>query len=260
MIILRLLGGLGNQLFIYAIGRALEIGYNIDVQYDIYSGFKNDQYKRKFELGKFNTKLKKTSIYDSLYFPIRKRSKLITKMLYPSSIYFKETENFSENHVINANVKYKMVFLQGYFQKLEYFENMRKHLIKEITPLEEISMVANIYLDAIIKNNSIAVHVRRKEINHTVSDNFYVENIEKLQNQIRDPKFYIFSDDINWCKENFKIYSNLTFIENTANEIEDFWLMKNCSHFIIPNSTFSWWAAWLGDYQSKVVIKLDNKY
>lgn len=260
MLILRLIGGLGNQLFIYAFGRALELNYGLDVRYDIYSGFKKDTYKRKFELDNFNVKINKATILDSFYFPIRKRSELITKIFYPGSFYIEENQNFSIEKLIEIEKKYKKVFMQGYFQKSEYFESIKEELKKEIVLTKPISEEANSYLEKIKNSTSVAVHIRLKERANLNKLSFYSENIAKFKKELVNPIFFVFSDDINYCKVNMRLDSEVIFIEKTNNQIEDYWLMKNCKHFIISNSTFSWWACYLSSNENTVIISPVDSY
>jgi len=260
MIIIRFLGGLGNQLFIYAFGRTLELNYGIDVQYDIYTGFKKDSFKRKFELDNFYVKINKATVPDSLYFPFRKRSELITKIFYPASFYIEEDQNFSAEKLIEIEKEYKKVFMQGYFQKAEYFESIREELKKEIVLTKPLSEKANGYLGKVKNSISVAVHIRLKERSNLNQLSFYSESIAKLKKELVNPVFFVFSDDIKYCKENIKFDSEVIFIENTNNQLEDFWLMKNCEHFIIYNSTFSWWASFLATKNDKIIISPFDSY
>lgn len=252
MIIIRLLGGLGNQLFIYAFGRALELEHNLDVYFDTFSGFKKDTYKRKYELDNFNVKIKKATLYDSLFYPINKRSKKIKNILYPESVLIEEDSKFSVKELLLNAEKYKKVFLQGYFQKQEYFENINEELRKEITLKTELSGIVKEYLEQINTCNSVAVHIRRKERKELVPLEFYIQKINSLRQSSNSPKFFIFSDEIEWCRKNISNENDIVFVEGKLNQIEDFWLMKNCQHFIIRNSTFSWWASWLSESKTNL--------
>lgn len=255
MIILRLIGGLGNQLFIYAFGRALELNHNLEVYFDIYSGFKNDPYKRKYELDNFKTIIKKSSFYDSMFFPLHKRSKLLAKFLFPDCVYVVEDKYFSIEQLKTKSSQYKKNFLEDYFQKAEYFENIKSELKKEIILNKELSETANNYLEIIKKNNSVAVHIRLKERANGNQLDVYSDNISRLKKELNNPVFFIFSDDISWCKKNMQLDTDIILIEKSNNHIEDFWLMKNCNHFIITNSTFSWWAAWLAPNNNKIIMQ-----
>lgn len=252
--ILRLLGGLGNQLFIYAFGRALEINYEFDVSFDTYSGFKKDLYNRKFELDNFNVKIKTASLYESLFYPINKRTRIGKNVLYPGSILVEENDNFSIAALKELNKKYRNIYLQGYYQKSEFFENIKEELKKEIVLTKPLSDKGKYFLDKIRNINSVAVHIRLKERANKNNWGFYLDNINQLKKDLNNPQFFIFSDDIRLCKNNLASETFLIFIENTSGHLEDFWLMKNCKHFIISNSAFSWWASYLSSNDDTVII------
>jgi hypothetical protein len=258
MIILRIIGGLGNQLFIYAFGRSLEIKHDFEVSFDTYSGFKKDTYNRKFELDNFNIKIKKATLSEALYFPIQKRSKTIANILYPGSFYIEDDQNFSVEKLKELVNLHNRIFLQGYFQKAECFESLKEELKNELTLNKELSETADDYLEITKIKNSVAVHIRLKERANLNQLDFYTDNISRLKKELNDPFFFIFSDDINWCKKNMQADSDIIFIENTNNQLEDFWLMKNCKHFIISNSTFAWWGAWLSSNEDKLVVAQNN--
>lgn len=254
MIILRLFGGLGNQLFIYAFGRAAEMMFGFDVHYDCYSGFIKDKYKRKFELDNFYVQIKRANLYESLFYPINKRLKSIRNIFYPGSILIEENDSFTVNKLENLSKNFRIIYLQGYFQKAEYFESIKKELKKEIVLNRPFSEKAKLFYDKIKNNNSVAVHIRLKERATINKWLFFTNNISRLKKELNNPVFFIFSDDIKLCKKNLIPDSNIIFIENNDNHIEDFCLMKYCNHFIISNSTFSWWASWLSDSKDKIIL------
>ena len=261
MIVLRIIGGLGNQLFIYAFGRALQKKYNMDVYFDTYSGYKNDPFKRKYELDNFDTKIKKTGLLDSIYFPVRKRSKVIANILFAGSLYIEGDQNLSIDRLVSQEKQFKKIFLQGYFQKSKYSEVVEKEIRQEITLKKSLSKVANDYLSEINKNNSVALHIRGKERKEISSVQFYIESIKNIKQKINRPIIFVFTDDIEWSKKILSEQQNIFFIENTSNHLEDFWLMRNCKHFIIPDSTFSWWASSLGAKSHSIILKpLNNTY
>jgi hypothetical protein len=83
---------------------------------------------------------------------------------------------------------------------------------------------------------------------------YYERSVVYIEEHVNSPIFYIFSDDIPWCKENFKFLSGAIFIENTTSAIEDLQLMKLAKHNIVANSSFSWWGGWLNADPNKIVI------
>ncbi|HET6995265.1 MAG TPA: alpha-1,2-fucosyltransferase, partial [Chitinophagaceae bacterium] len=125
------------------------------------------------------------------------------------------------------------------------------------------------YLDEIRSVNAVSIHVRRgdyvndKETNavHGVcSIDYYREAINRLSGEISEPRFYIFSDDMDWARANLPISPHLAvYVDNNQMAShEDLRLMSSCKHHIIANSSFSWWGAWLSDYAGKKVIAPRN--
>jgi hypothetical protein len=106
--------------------------------------------------------------------------------------------------------------------------------------------------------NSIAIHLRRVQNDVVLQSDYYSESIDQMMTKISNPHFFIFSDDIEWCKKNLKVEGSLTFVEHNSNdEISELWLMSQCKHFIIANSTFSWWGASLSVNPTKNIIAQD---
>ena len=113
-------------------------------------------------------------------------------------------------------------------------------------------------LKFVFNSNSVGIHVRRGDyvnnlIHETIGVKYFLDAIKYLNNEVNFPCFFIISDDINWCKENL-IFENCTYIDFSKNEFEDFEILKNCHHKIISNSSFSWWAAFLGEENSSITI------
>jgi len=264
MIITRIIGGLGNQMFQYAIARAMAERNQDNFKLDI--SFYPKQTLRKYELNLFNIQediaTKEECIAfrgkEDFLFKVKQRLKL---PLNRPKTYVKEIKNpiFDEKiYSIKSDV-----FLDGFWQNEQYFKEIREILIKEFTPKNSISQEAIKYLKNIENTNSISLHVRRGDyINdkHTNSVHgvcgidYYKRAIAYMNRYIDKPVFYIFSDDIDWCKENFDFIENKIFIDNTKSAFDDLELMKNCKHNIIANSTFSWWGAWLNQNYKKIVV------
>ena len=107
------------------------------------------------------------------------------------------------------------------------------------------------------------MHVRRGDyvqnthtnsVHGTCSEAYYQKAIKHIEKNIDNPNFYIFSDDIAWCKENFDFLENKFFVDDTKSAFDDMELMKNCKHNIITNSTFSWWGSWMNGGNKKIVV------
>ena len=151
--------------------------------------------------------------------------------------------------------------LQGYFQTDKYFSEFREDLISDIFRFKpSVTEEAQKYWDLTVENfledkTPVSIHVRRTD--YVAKADFHAPCSMEYYNQAisrfgDDVKFLVFSDDLNWCKENFSDPRYL--VVETGNPYVDLKLMNMCSHHITANSTFSWWAAWLNTKEGKKVI------
>jgi hypothetical protein len=235
MIITKLQGGLGNQLFQWAYGKSLAVKHNTNLFLD--TSFYSNQIgntPRSYELNKFpNFNHQNTEVE-------------------PKST-IKVNDNFYHNELsYNQDYNYE---LDGFWQSEKYFLNISDLVREQLQPTNQIIEK----LKKHINGNSISLHIRRTD--YVTSNGYHpVQSIDyynKALEIIGDyDQLLIFSDDINWCKENLN-YKNMVFIENQTN-IEDMWLMSLCKHNIIANSSFSWWGAWLNKNEDKIVIAPKN--
>ena len=138
---------------------------------------------------------------------------------------------------------------------------IKEDLVKNLR-LKNISKNLKEKINLIKNNTSVSVHLRRGDYlssqvkNHigVCSMDYYVNAIENISIKHKDAVFYIFSDDILWCRQNLKTNKETIFVGNEFKSEEAFEMMKNCRHNIISNSTFSWWAAWLNSNPNKMII------
>ncbi|ETX12585.1 glycosyl transferase family 11 [Marinomonas ushuaiensis DSM 15871] len=267
MIIVKITGGLGNQLFQYALGRALSLKLGCELVLDI--SFYPLQTLRKYELDKFNikarlattTEIKKAGAGNNFTAKLVRKLGL-TSLLYQN--YIKELESFS--YVNDIDDCKEGCYLDGYWQNPKYFEAFKKELCEDLSPVAPISAPAAKWLDKIKSTESVSLHVRRGDyvknaytnsVHGICSLEYYRNAIEHIQQQIDTPIFYIFSDDIQWCKDNLNFISNVNFVDDTCSVIDDLALMQKCKANIIANSTFSWWGAWLNSSQGLQVAPLN---
>ena len=252
MIISKLAGGLGNQMFQYAIAKSIAIKNNDAFKLDI--SFYSKQTLRHYEL-KFFTIEKSLDSGESLLSKVKRRLGFIPENYYRE----KETTRFDKK-VFDYEGN---IILDGYWQNENYFKEIRDELLKDFTPKTDISNEAKKHLEQICSSNSISIHVRRGDYIHNSHINnvhgicdldYYLKAIEYVNENTANTKYFIFSDDIVWCKEKFDFLDNKIFVDDTKSGIEDLELMKHCKHNIIANSTFSWWAAWLNENDNKIVI------
>lgn len=268
MIILKICGGLGNQMFQYAMGKSLSIDKNCDLKLDIttYDKLKN----RPFELSIFDienqianeTTLAKFSYKKNLFTRIQKK---IDKLKSPYKRVVIKEQNFNfDRNILDLDVE-KGIYLEGYWQSEKYFFHNSETIRKIFTFKPELSIENKKNIELICNTNSISLHVRRGDyLNNkrlfTCSLDYYQKAIEYISKKVSNPTFFLFSDDPDWVKHNLKISYDHHFIinNNNNNDFEDMRLMSLCKHNIIANSSFSWWGAWLNNNHDKIVIAPKN--
>jgi hypothetical protein len=241
MIISKLQGGLGNQLFQWAFGRHLSNKYNVPFYIDT-NFYKQDIMgvtKRSYSLDKFPN-LKCIFIESAV-----NNGKQLLRFNEPSR-FTKLEYNESNNY-----------YLDGYFQSEKYFLESSDLIRNELSPSDEILKKLN--LTPFIDTNIVSLHVRRTD--YVTSNGYHpVQSIEyyKMALDIIGEYDYIFvfSDDIQWCRDNLT-FNNMIFVEGN-NDVEDLWIMSFCRDNIIANSSFSWWGAWLNSNPNKKVIAPTN--
>lgn len=261
MVIIKLMGGLGNQLFQYAFGKAYGIKNKKIIRFDIdaYSqeGMKKFSTKREYLLDYFNTSEKGKFPYSSL-----KRNKIFSFFL--KAFNFKEIKEmeFGFNELFfedNGSVVF-----DGYWQTEKYFSEI-EDIIRNEFILKKIFSVKNFEIaNDIFRKNSISIHIRRGDYINDKNTNkfhgvcpieYYKKAINYIIKNVKEPHFFIFSDDIEWVKNNMKIDIKYTYVSNNKlKNYEELILMSYCKHNIIANSSFSWWGAWLNANIEKIVI------
>ncbi len=262
---MKLQGGLGNQMFQYAVARSLvknnEAVYVDNFFLKKYTVSNSNFTARKFALDVFeNTRVKETPRYHeklfnskSLFYKLRRR------MIGSSIKYIRQQEN--EYVSFEGAEDYKCVYLDGYFQSEKYFKQIRKELLHEFSfpTLDEKNELIRKKITS--RPNSVSIHVRRGDylkpifinVHGILAMEYYKQSLACLDKQFDDKTLFVFSDDIPWVRENLNhTTSDIYFIENNK---EDGWkdmaLMAACKHHIIANSSFSWWGAWLSNSKGK---------
>lgn len=275
-VIVCLKGGLGNQLFQYAAGRRLAYVNNAELVLDNVTYFKRDsKYKRKYQLDKFYIKARLASKYERMEFYGKYIHFLIKKLFrllpYEKRFYIEEESLDFSPQLLNLRVK-RVVYLDGYWQSEGYFKDI-EHLIKQELKIIPPQDKFNQFLSQKIQScNSVAIHIRFFIDIFNVHSNeeaelymlyqflksFFEKAIVEIKKRTSNPYFFIFSDNPSLAYEWFRIREkNIVFISHNKgeeNSYKDFWLMTQCKHFIISNSTFGWWAAWLAENRNKIII------
>ncbi len=173
---------------------------------------------------------------------------------------YRMTMGYYDFGELGKNVKNK-VFM-GKFESARYFDNIREEILEEFEP-KEPRLGKNLPLyEEIEKNESVCVTIRRGDyLSKRFKNDFYVcdpdyfnRAIELMKGKVKNPKFFVFSDDVEWCKKNMNFPKGTVFEDGNDPVWEKLRLMKTCKHFIISNSTFSWWAQYLSRNEGKIVI------
>ena len=154
-------------------------------------------------------------------------------------------------------------YLEGYWQNPIYFKDYENEIRQEFSFKNKLSEVCIPVLQRIENSNSVCIHVRRGDfVNHPTLDvvkiEFYYKALAILSDIFPDLRLFVFSDDVSWCRENLELdLFEYEFIDPSLSGPHAEYhlhLMTFCKHFIIPNSTFSWWGAWLSKSKEKIVI------
>lgn len=266
MIIVKLKGGLGNQIFQYALGRSLELRSGIPVQYDLSfykAGVAARDTVRSLGLHNFNVSLTEAAPdrIKAHTTPLRKFIRKILARLSQPSWYTVDP------HVYNAKDN---SYLEDWWQTEEYFKEYAQTLREELTLARPLGVAAqSLYLKIKeIKEASqatVSLHIRRGDYvtnphaaaHHGVlSLEYYHQALKEIQKkESKHLHVFVFSDDIEWAKQHITSTHPLTFVSSP--DIEDFeelTLMSACMHHIIANSSFSWWGAWLNPSSEKIVV------
>jgi len=264
MIIVNLKGGLGNQMFQYAFARHLAKRNNDVLKLDTSSLEKallvGDSY-RPFSLNLFNIKndLATPAEIAQIKKPEGLWSKLIRRME-NRLLQVDQTNIFNEAYLNQTGD----IYLDGHWQSPLFFNEITNILLSEFALKSPLSNYASDQLLEIKAQNSVAIHVRRGDYvgNSLVkrqfglcSVDYYKKAVAKIRAEIELPKFFVFSDDIDWVKQNLSMRSDTVFVSDpTLLDAEELYLMSQCQHNIIANSSFSWWGAWLNQNPAKIVI------
>ena len=246
MIIVRIVGGLGNQMFQYAYAKSLQ-QKGFDVQIDI-SKFKTYKLHGGYHLDTYKIDLKKAGFFDTFLSLIKLKKNVKEKSL----LFDDQLFHLSGNE-----------FVKGYFQTEKYFSSIREILLKQFTIKTAVSDSTKEYSKEIHQHkNSCSLHIRRGDyitdkkansVHGTCDLNYYAAAIKLINEKFENTHFFVFSDDIAWTKENLQL-ENATYIDHKTIPHEDMFLMSLCKHNITANSSFSWWGAWLNQHKDKTVI------
>lgn len=245
MIITKLSGGLGNQLFQYAIGRCLAYKHKTELKLDISSSNKTSHHAF-YKLDNFNIQENFANDFECKMFP------LVKQKWEDAWVFNPEIFNVSDN-----------ISLEGWWQSEKYFLDIEDILRKEFTLKNPLGKNSAAWKEKILSSNcAVSLHVRHGDYlkygvryNHRLlSSEHYTKCVNKLEENVSDITIFVFSDDIKWCREHLKLCAHMEFVENCEHSFEEMYLMSLCKHNIISQSTFAWWGAWLNQNPEKKVF------
>ena len=260
-IIIKLDGRMGNQMFQWALARAYEAQNGILPEID--------NSKETLKLGCFklirDIKTVKKPIWNIILrktVPFRNLRNKWTEMKFDLPVVKEDAFSKYTPSVLEAQAP---AYLTGFFQTEKYFVEVREQLLEDFTLNKELNKKNKILLEEIKTTNSVSIHFRRGDYLKqrvansigNIKEQYYHDAIKLISAKTKnDLTLFVFSDDINWVKNNVQFGHKTVYVNiNSAKQgYFDLELMKNCKHNIIANSSFSWWGAWLNENPEKIVV------
>jgi hypothetical protein len=254
-LIARLKGGVGNQLFIYAAAYAFSRKFGYKLCIDGKSGFIRDRYRRVNRLPSFRVNSTSMSGKALLYFALRKVSPTFSLFFFGDAYELVEKDSKSVDPFKLPDPLPSVIFFDGLWQSPEYFQSYRSEILRQLNFKDASYFKTNALFNIIVSSESVAIHVRRVQYDNVLDLDYYFNAMDLLESKVAKLTYFVFSDDVSWCKATFKDVENIIFVDYAdQNDIQDLFLMTKCKYFIIANSSFSWWGAWLSCSPSKIVI------
>lgn len=251
MILLRMHGRLGNQMFQYAYGRYLSAQYHQRLILDAVRPIRGKP-SSPFELDCFDIKERIIHWRLSTHFFWD-----IFAGRFPPWIKYLDHEPID----LEAKIKRsRLSLVWGFFMWLDHINRIEQVLRQQFVYRLPLTPAADRILADIRTTNAVAIHVRGGDYLHQpdkfaiLTESYYAGAVESLRNKIRNPRFFVFSDNPEWTRATFTTDEFSIVDSERAHSGQDMYLMSQCKHQIIANSTYSWWASWLNNNPDKKVI------
>src|SRR5262249_12175713 len=267
-------GGMGNQMFQYAFGRRLAHKHGTELKFDL--GFFEDQDQsnpdhvvRRYDLDIFN--VTGTPASDREISRLARRTdidlveRLMNRILGPRSSHIREPHFHYSEAAFRAKDD---VYLDGYWQSGKYFADAEDLIRSDFTFREDLTAPARALLSEIETSESVCVNVRRGDFvtnpfHGTLGQDYYGEGEGIVKRSASEPTFFVFSDEVEWCEANLRFDGPTVYVshEYAGRKFQDYIrLMAACRHFIIPNSSFAWWAVWFNRNTDRTVVAPTNSF
>lgn len=263
-IIVKIKGGMGNQMFQYAIGLSLYKKTGRNVVYD--TSFYHQKHLIEtgwpYALSHFRCNpviLEQKGIKHIYLHLLGKITRIFPNIC---STYIRDSTIDKLESIIN---KKRDIYLDGYWQNEKYFKKYEPEIKNKFIVTDNIDETNQYWINTINNTNSVCLHVRRgdyvsnplaNKFHGTCSLEYYNSAVNYMNSHLSNPVYYVFSDDMKWVKENIPIDGQVCYMDHndSSKNYDDLRLMYSCKHFIIANSSFSWWGAWLSQNPDKIVI------
>ncbi|MBF0625729.1 MAG: alpha-1,2-fucosyltransferase [Magnetococcales bacterium] len=269
-VVTALCGGLGNQLFIYAAARRLAIVQDRELILDRVSRFRRDRrYRRQCVLDHFNVQTDGVSphryfspgLWDLYWWGQRKRDRLLRWTGRDNPDFLREARRdpaFDPRLLAAPSPRQTPTLaLEGFWQSERYFADMASTIRAELTVVTPHAPHNQATAQAMAAVTAVAIHVRRLDYAQALDGDYYRRAVAWLRQRVANPVFFCFGDDLPWLAAALGDAAAPVLVDQNPGDHaahEDLWLMSRCRHFIIANSTFSWWGAWLGEHPDKQVV------
>jgi hypothetical protein len=270
MIYVKLLGGLGNQMFQYAMGRKLSILHQSSMRFEVDGLKAGEDIRTTYELGIFNIPKIDFAKREEI-FPFRRKTIFKSEFLCQVVNYLQKRSMIVESGHLPFSQKFvddstTNCYVRGLWQTEKYFNDVQQTIRGDFEfkePLDGKNLeLANILLN---EPAAVSLHVRRGEFANdpkyaaligTCDVNYFKSAMEIFVQRIGTARYIVFSDDLDWVKSQQFLPDSAIYVDynQKANHFRDMQLMSLCKHNIISNSTFSWWGAWLNKNPNKVVV------
>ena len=259
MIIVRLKGGLGNQLFQYAVARRLSLTLGVPLKLDV--SFYKRHKQRVYELDQFRIEAGIATPWEVARW---RGPDFLTRITRPLGLLprlvMEKSFAFEPAILHLGDDKY----LDGYWQSYRYFADFAPQIRSEAAVRTPPSGVDQKLLDRMGRCDSVCLHVRRgdyasnpitRQYHGLCTSEYYRTAVERLAAQLREPELFVFSDDMPWVKQHLRFELPTTHVEHHGVDSAplEVRLMAGCQHFVIANSSLSWWAAWLSANENPIV-------
>lgn len=272
MTVVKLMGGLGNQMFQYATARRIAWRNKSVLKLDLSTlqGEPGSDTPRRFELHHLSITAQPASPSEIAGLTMQAAASresvlghLLQKLgLRPLPVFYRERHFHFDRAVLRMSDN---SYLEGYWQSEKYFADIKELILTEFSFKHPLSGMNLQLAQSMQTTSSVSLHIRRGDyvsssaitaFHGTCSLQYYLNAAAKIASEVPAPHFFVFSDDTEWVKEHLLLPYTMTMVEHNGPDAghEDMRLMSMCRHHIIANSSFSWWGAWLNPRPDKIVI------